>query len=411
MIPDRGIRGIGQAVAIAAAFGIGASWIAAQTPAAGGNPNGGAKLPASRPVTAEEPENELDIAINQVLDGPISLDLKNVTLREAIDKVSQLTSIPIEIEKNTPGYLPYGTRTRLNATIKNGKLRDSLTALLRPLGLRFNVDSGRLIIRPQVVLLRICRRASWDELGLLESLQANAWSPEFASKLKFQFQSMNGDDQANLRRLREVAAQVSEGTAARVLEAVCEKYGWSWYPSGDKVVILPRTSQIERQLDRFVTFDYDGWNLKEVLLDLIAKRGDVLLKLDPGVLTTIPPQTVQNFKLSLSNATIRQGLEFIAGETGLSYIIEQDGVRLVSYGPLWPASQPSAEAAAAAAASALRVNPIIGQVTLPGPGGLNFSLFVREQDLSAETNKLRQERMKGIDQAFQQSLRMGQGAE
>lgn len=410
MIPDRGIRGIGQAVAFAAALSIGASWVAAQAPGPSPNPAGQLKRPATRPARPQEAENEVDIAINQVLDGPISFDLKNATLREAIDKVSQLTSIPIEIEKNTAGYLPYGTRTRLNATVENGRLGDSLTALLRPLGLRFDVEDGRLTIRPRPVLARICRRATWDELELIEKLESTKWSAEFASGLKFQFQGMVGDDESNLRKLRELAAQVGgDGSAARVLEAVCEKYGWSWYPDGDKVVVLPRTAQVERQLNRYVTFEYDGWNLREVLLDLIARRAGVLLKLDPGVLAAIPPSTVQNFKFSLSNATIRQGLEFIAGETGLSYLIEQDGVRIVSYGLVGTATQPSTEVAAAAAA--LRSNPIIGQITLPGPAGFNLSLFIREQDLSAETNQLRQERLRGFDRAIEQALHMGKGTE
>jgi hypothetical protein len=91
-------------------------------------------------------------------------------------------------------------------------------------------------------------------------------------------------------------------------------------------------------------------------------------------------------------------LEVIAGQTGLSYFIESEGIRITSNtltampgtGPAGPPSQGDA----ASELRALRANLIIGEITIPSDTGTSYSFFIREKDLPLEVNELRKHKIR-----------------
>jgi len=179
-----------------------------------------------------------------------------------------------------------------------------------------------------------------------------------------------------------------------VLELACERHGWTWRPEGGKVTILTRTRQVEDQLNTRVTLRYDRIHLKDALLDLAARAG-VLLKMEPGVLAGLPQETVRQFSLSVNNMTICQALEVVAAETGLSYIIEPQGLRIAA-SPMGYATTATPEAddqVLKRTLQDLRTNPIVGQITFPLPGGMQFAFFLREADLPERLNEMRKARI------------------
>src|SRR5690606_33980223 len=198
--------------------------------------------------------------------------------------------------------------------------------------------------------------------------------------LKFQFQNApETSTDVNRETLLRLARQVGHGSAAEVLEQATSQYGWTWYPSGDLIIVLPKTKQIERQLDKRVSVDYVQWSLKDVLLDLTDRAG-VSLSIEPGALATVPAYVAERFSLRTLNTPIRQVLELIAGQTGLAYFIEPQGVRIAG-NVVTPGSAGgqanTAESIAQEAYKALRSNSIVGQITLPGPEDQpNASLFI-----------------------------------
>lgn len=353
------------------------------------------------PVPTEtKVDDEKEILILQALDDPnTTLKVVDSPITEAIRQLSENTGIPITFERGTLGFLPYGSKTTVTATIEKQPLRESLAALLQPLALKYVLTGDKLLIAPRPALARICRRATWDEIGTIQELYANPWTKELADSLQFQFLDMSTtDSEANRKRLYELAESVGTGSAARVLELACVQYGWEWYPDGKHLVICTKTRQIERQLDQPVCVQYNEVQLKEVLLDL-AQRAHVLLKMEPGALSSLPTYQAERYRLTLENTPIRQAFELIAGETGLSYFIEADGVRIA--GVEQPAGLSTGQtgtadsnATAAATVQALRSNPIIGEITLPGPDGTTYSFFLREQDIPPEVNELRQMRIR-----------------
>ncbi len=356
----------------------------------------------AQPSGQADVDIDLEIRIVQALDQPVSLQVQNIPIREAIKKLAQNADIPIEIQVGTLKLLPYGHKTELTTSFEERPLRIGLTALLRPLGLEFEPTAKALLIRPTPPLARLVRRATWQELETLQKLYSNPWNRQLFEETEFQFRDTAISDLKNNREvLYQLIEQVGEGSAAEVLEIACNQAGWTWFPSDGRVVILPQIEQIERWLEkRIISLKYEQAGLKEVLYDLAQKAG-VELHLDPGVLQSLPPQAGERFLLSIQNSTIRQVLELIAGETGIGYVIESDGIRVTSSTSVEaPRSrarstteQPETNDIARRTVAALRSNSIIGQVTFTAEDGTTFSFFLRENDLPPEVNALRKKRI------------------
>lgn len=349
-------------------------------------------LPAQ---VSESAEDEKEILVVQALEQPTTLNIEDMPIVEAVRMLSEQTGVPIEFDQFALGCLPYGSKTLVTARIENQPLRDSIVALLRPLACKPVLSGAKLVIQPRPALFRICRRATWDEVALIEKLYATPWSKELAESLKFQFQDMSTTDaEENRKKLFEIAESVGDGHAARVLELASHQYGWEWHPQGaDTIVFATRTRQIELQLQRLVTAQYSEMQLKDVLLDLAGRAG-VPLKLEPGVLATLPTHLSERFRLTVENVTIRQALELIAGETGLGYFIGPEGIRITA--DTFTAGETSSASVdpSVKAMQELRSNPIVGQITFPGEDGTTYGFFIREQDLPPEVNELRKEHLR-----------------
>jgi hypothetical protein len=160
---------------------------------------------------------------------------------------------------------------------------------------------------------------------------------------------------------------------------------------------------LERQLSRRVSRRFYGVPLSEVLLDL-GKEGDVLVKIDPGAIASLPAQMAQAFSLTVENSSIRQAYEVIAGTTGLGFSIDQDGVRF-SASHLSPDTVGGGDAGVAAAMQALRANAVVGAVTIRGEnGGPDVSFWVRESDLPPDLKDLRKMKIEDVVNALRKAL-------
>jgi len=360
---------------------------------------------AARPAGSLE-DNELEILILQALDQKTALNVQDVPMPQAVQQLADSTGIPIEMEPGTLDLLPYGSKTRLSATIEGHPLRESLAALLHPLGLEFVPQKKRVVVRPTAPLRRIARRATWEELATLGKLYSQPWSRELFESLELQFQDSPADNvDENRETLYRLADAVGAGIAAQVLEHACDQYGWSWHPAGRQISVLTKARQVQQQLQTRVSLRYNQISLTDALVDL-TRRAGVLLRMDPGVLSSLPPQTAERFSLSIENATVHQVLEVVAGQTGLGYFIEPDGIRMTT-NTLAPANVDSAAAgvdAAARALQALKANPFVGQITIPNEDGSSFAFFIREKDLPPEVNEMRRAKIHDAINRIRRSL-------
>jgi len=356
----------------------------------------------TRPQPTTQPtSDEADIQIMQALDKPVSLDVDDAPIRDVFQSLAESAGVSVDLSQETLDLLPYGSRTLVSVTIERRPLKESLTAILRPLGLTFRPENSTIAIVPTPPLQRIARRATWEELELLEKLYSTSWSKELFDTLQFQFQDARaGYADANRERLFETAGSVGVGSAAEVLEHACDKYGWSWVPNGQVIVITSKVRMIERQLNKRVTVNYLQTSLEQALLDL-GDRAGVLVHLDPGVLASVPAHVAEGLNVSVENGTIRQVLEFIAGMTGLAYSIDQNGIRISPNPSAPPVTGGPSDADTL---RALRSNPIVGQIMIPNPDGTSFAFFIREEDLPPEVNVMRKARIKKAVDEMRKSL-------
>lgn len=362
-----------------------------------------AEATAPKPATTEE--NPLEVVVTQALDQVTPISFNEVPIRDAMRELGEKTGIPIEVETGTVRFLPYGSETRVTATIEGLPLRDVLTAILRQIGLTSVVEGNKVVIRPSKPLQRLARRATWKELAMLEGVRTQKWSEEFFKTLKIQFQDIPGAKlEAKRDVIRKAAEGVGAGTMAEVLDLATEPQGWTWFAEEERVVILPAARQVERQLARPISVKYQQVNLRDVLLDL-ARQADTSLQLDPGALMSVPAQLAERFSLTVDNATVRQALEIIAGQTGLGYLIEGDGIRVTASALQSPTTQAaSAEDIALRTATTLRSNSFIGTFEIPGKDGVRYTFFLRESDLPSDVNDMRKQKLKEMGEAMRAAL-------
>jgi len=360
----------------------------------------GSAAQTKAPAAAQHPKNrgnDKAALIALALDQPTDLDIKNKAIGEAFDQIAEQTGIPIVIDPGTFCLLPEDSRTTLSATSKKTPLRDSLTALLRPIALCFDVEDDTLVIHPTPPLRRVPHRATWQELALLEKLATTPWSEEFAKTLEFQFQPTSQTlADVNRGTLLELAAKVGLGMATDVLEQATNHYGWTWHPAGKLIVVLPKTRQNELQLDQRITADYTQFSVPDTLLDL-AQRAGVPLRCDPGAFASLTPFVAERFHVKVINTTIREAFELVAGQTGLGYYIEPEGIRITASN-LTPTGNPAPAPrppdgvdrnTQAETIKLLRETSVVIQLELPpGPDGKKITIMVRRGDLPDDLKEL-----------------------
>lgn len=335
----------------------------------------------------------LAVAIEQVLDTKIDFDIDDQNILVAFAELTKRTGIRFVIDQDVLDRLPYGEQTKLKAKIRDATLRESLKGLLSPIGLAYEVRENEVGILATAPLRRIVRRATWDELDTLRRLSDTPWSEEVLKSLNIQYQDAGMEDQVSGQTLHAAAARVGAGTALDVLNVACNQLGWTWFPWNDRVVVLSKRRQLERQLGKKITAKFFRVPISDVLLDLGREAG-VLVKLDPGAISSLPPHLAQTFTLTVENSSLRQAFEVVSGTTGLGFSIDQDGVRF-SASQMRPESLASGGGdSAAAAALAMRSNSVLGMITVKGENGApDVSFFFRDSDLPPDLKELHKKKL------------------
>ncbi len=273
----------------------------------------------------------MEALIGAALDQTSDFEVVDKPLAEAFLLVAEQTGIAISIAPGTLALLPEGAGTRMTARMRNVPLREGMDQLLEPLGLRYRIAGDGLRVEAGHALRRIGRRATWDELEAVrwlgEELQPS--DAEQLDKLRRALEFKVGsspDSQRAFTMLIEAMPKVGGETIAESLDAACGGLAWAWYPSSEKIVVLPATEHMKRVLRLAVTLTANHRALSEVLLDLAAQTG-VTLRFDPDAIGSLPRETQRDFTVRLANVPLEQALEVISGTTGLAFKIETDAVR------------------------------------------------------------------------------------
>jgi hypothetical protein len=292
--------------------------------------------------------------INKQLDTLQDLKL-DTTLPDAMQQIGTQTGVRLEADPDVWELLPWGEQTSIKANIQNETLRQALTAITQKLALDMVLTDEAVELKPVPPLRRLGRRATVDELGVLDLMshtpltldhptfsQAVAAVDQKLSSLKAPFAV---DDRAADAVMDQKVNLPRNTSMADVLENLCQQTDTAWYPWGKTIVIVSRQEQVRSQLNKTISARYNGVDVSQVLLEL-SQRADVDLIVDPGAYQKVPAQ-FRSIQLMLDDASVQAALESISGYTGLEFDVTDKGVH-VTY-PADPAAGAGAGATTRAA--------------------------------------------------------------
>ena len=319
--------------------------------------------------------------INEALDKPVTMEVNGV-LPQVLKTITDQTGVPLECPQSVYDLLPWGEQTSVQASIKNQTLRQALTAITHSLGLNWELGPQSVVIHPRPGLERLGRRATRDELELLDFLGRTPLGTQLPHptvdsiisaidqkmvELKSSFavdyrlgDKVKGDQPVNLPR---------NALVGDALKELARQTDLTWYPWGRNVVIVSKEDQVGRQLDRTVTMRFNGVDVGEVLAEL-SKAANVPFSIEAGAVQRVPPD-FRKITLILDNAHVREGLENIRGVTGLDYVVKADSIYF------WNQNPPATAAAVTVIPSG---GPIVATLQLDN----GVSLFLREKDIPAD---------------------------
>jgi hypothetical protein len=302
----------------------------------------GQDAPESRPEDAQRREAK----VNRLLDEPLALNLETRPLPEVLEAITEATKVPFLVEETTYALLPYGRETPISVTVNGTPLRQTMAAITRRLGLEPALRDERVELRPVPALRRAGRRATVQEIALLDLLagarldlvEDQLSAAQLLEAIDLKLQDLDAAAKEAGRqppgfavenrledRLREQPVFVRrDATLLEAMEAVETQTGGTWFPSGDTVVTLPKEAWVKQMLERPVTLAYDRVGVGQVLADLERAAG-VPFRIEPGALQRVPTP-YRAVRLFLENQTVREALESLGGETGLGYAADGAGV-------------------------------------------------------------------------------------
>lgn len=338
-----------------------------------------------------------DAEAARVIDQPLaSLTVRGAALGEALADVGRQAGVEIVVDEAAAELLPWGAQTAVQEiTVQDATVRQLLGEMLPALGLRFEIVDGRVKVLATEPLKRINRRATWDELAVLQRAASTPYTPDNLAGFKLQFRITSKVDAKSM--LEHQLARAGQGTVAEMLETATGSLGWVWLPVDDAVVIRTMQAQIANKLSRRISVRYVGTPLARILLDL-ADKAETAFVLEPGMMVKLPANIVQGYSLSLDQASIRQALELICAETGLKYEIEREIVRIGLSEALEEGGRPGGT----------REFPYVGKIAVPAKSGdYTLEFLIRRDELPPDILDARNQMVEEIVQQMRQDMAPG----
>ncbi len=331
--------------------------------------------------------------IERALDEPTTITLEQVPLREAIDLLTQQTGVRIEMAPEVMALVPHGGETVVqHVAIADVPLRQGLTQLFAPLGMKFVVGASSLQVVPRDALRCLGRKPTWAELDTLATLAATepGIDPAALARLSKRVQfTMAAPDGWEI--LAQAIQAVGAGPGDETLTIACERIGWAWCVSGDRIVITSMADLIRNQLQRPISLRMNSRALVDVLQE-VGDKAYVAVRAEPGALASLPMHIQRNFSLNAANSPAERVLEKIAAYTGLGYLIEPDGVLFYRVGENGRAATDDGPTKKNFAA-----DPYVGKIVVPLADGTSVEWHIRRSELPED---LRLKREADLKKAF-----------
>ena len=341
-----------------------------------------------------------DGAVNvlEALDSPAELELKDVTLADALDQVGQAMGVPVSVDPEALRQLSHAGETRLaQVRLLGMSWSDALRELLEPMLLTYEPATDNIYVTGARALMRQPEPVNSFEREALVALE-RAGLTATSDKLLGQIRKATKLEFAlveNGRRRGEADDDIVEDILTKLPQSgtqVLNEYSRQVIPGGDgtwyvkanveygqasriDIIVLSGRTLTERKLGRRIDVEFKNVPVPQVL-QVLAESARVELRFEPGCLALLDQGVREKVSLTVKGGTVRSALEAVSGLTGLEFTPVAEGVR-VSAGPvLTDKDRTRAEAPRSS-------NPTLFIIQHQVPG-TNFQtmIVVRQQDLA-----------------------------
>ena len=380
-------------------------------------------------------------ALEDKMNTEIKINLDDVTIAEAIDKISEEIDIPIRISDDAEWKLPYGKSTRLSVALK-GPAAEAVTQMLNEFFMRYALGQDEIVIYPRPELNHIIGRPSAKQLSLLKDvytkpirvyitdnvpatinialnqdvfispIDLHSTINEALRKLVGEKSVIIGsredrpiyeeqlpkDAEDNESKDYELPTAITLPQLLR--DVIINDREAEWYiPSIDlpnqvpeiRIVRSGRLSVLKQ--NQLIDVSYYEKTLLEILQNL-ADRGNIYYQKDSGVIQDLE----ERWTVSMQNVTALQAMKKIADMAQLYYDSDHYGEFRVrrKIKPPQPRTRTVPTKSRTTSSSSDR-GQYVGKISIPMEDGKYYiEYMLRESDLSEELKKLRSEKITEI---------------
>jgi hypothetical protein len=367
----------------------------------------------------------------------LKIELKDVTIAEALAKISQKADVNIVLSDEAAWRLPQGEATRLSVKL-DGPLAESLTEMLSAFFMRYAADDSQLTIYPKGELDHILGRPTANQLEILKriyTLPVRIYihgQPQKTVNLALgttvtisplyvyeQLDNLFCKQIINTEKpdANKILDKYDLPTPVTIVQLLSEAQvtGFRpeytrWYISGTELpgqiheIKVVDAVQFQRvKLSQKIDVTYKNESLDKIFQDL-ANRGGITLTISPGC-------NLSNYRTSVSiqNMNAREAIEKVADIAGVFIDYKEYGekftLNVLSVIPKGEGKQGSKTQSSDGSGS------YVGKISVPMNGGEYFIEFMlRESDLNNELKNLRKEKINDILKQYQKNAEQKQPA-
>jgi hypothetical protein len=342
------------------------------------------------------------LQLEHKLSKPVSIELTDVTIAEALEKIGQEADLKIGLSDEAIWRLPQGKATRLSVTL-DGPLAESMAEMLKAFFMRYAVGDEQITIYPRPELEHVLGRPTTKQIELLKRmytmvLAVSAGSP--GEILKGMISECFHAVILPVERYSDLSAvvtQLAEGipegksSPAVTLPQLLDSFGPAWYVSGPdfpnqpaQIWIVSESDFREAKLDQIVDISFKDEAAEAIIRRLASWTGMELFvdKRDPSWLGEKISVDMQNVKLGQA---LRNVVSTVDGAVTIH--VESNGISVL--GPLHTKIPPPPKAAGS--------GEYVGKISIPMDGGRYYIEFMlRESDLTDQLKKLRAEKIREV---------------
>jgi len=362
------------------------------------------------------------LGLQEKLSKDVKIQLKDVTIAEALEKVGEKAGVKIVLSDEAAWKLPQGAATRLSVAL-DGPLAESMTEMLNAFFMRYAVSEDEITIYPRPELEHILGRPTAKQLNLLTAIYTNTVanyieSPqntinvalgEYVAVVPYQaldkidsilHQLAYKDRTRPPRPENYVFKLPGPVTVANILEHLGGSL--EWYLSGvdftrqvPEIRLVSEEKFREAKLGQIIDISFKDERAEEIIQRLASWTGMRLI-IDKQTTSWLDEEIIS---VDMQNVKLQQALlNIVSSVNGSISVYVDDNNYIRVKGPKYKKPVPRAT-------TATRPSPrvkassetYVGKISIPMDGGKYFIEFMlRENDLTEELKKLREEKMKEI---------------